>query len=508
MTTSSSPRRPRGPLAVLALVALVVGLLAGPGATAAPAAPTAPAAPVGAAAAEAPLQVQGVTATAGDGSATVSWQLPLLAVLVTSYTVTAQPGGASVTVGDPLATSAVVPGLRNGTAYTFTVAASDLLGTGPASVPSAPVVPQATPGLPPQVQGVTATPGDASARVAWTALGGEVTSYTVTASPGGSSVVVGAARAGSAPQAVVGGLTNGTAYTVTVTAAGAAGSGPASAPSAPVTPRAAPLLPVPSVTDVAATAGDRAATVTWTPPALPVGLGYRVDVVGTGVSVEVADPTASSATVEGLTNGRAYSFTVTTTRVDGATSDPAGPTAPVVPAGPPLAPTGVAAARGDGSLVVTWAPAVANGADVTAYRVRVGDQEQTVPASPRRLEVTGLRNGTAYDVTVTATNAAGTGPASAPVRATPAAPPGRVARPTATVTGRTVVLRWRAPAANGAAVTGYRVSGGPRARSVGAGTRTLRLTGLSARRYAFRVTARNAVGAGPASTPVRVRVRR
>lgn len=93
------------------------------------AAPTVPSAPTG------------VAATAGDGRATVSWSPPATqGSPVTSYTVTAAPGGATVTV--PAAeTTATMTGLTNGTAYTFTVTATNSSGSGPSSAPSVPVMP-------------------------------------------------------------------------------------------------------------------------------------------------------------------------------------------------------------------------------------------------------------------------------------------------------------------------------------------------------------------------------
>jgi hypothetical protein len=110
--------------------------------------PTGPAAPTG------------VSAVAGNGGATVSWTAPSNGSSpITSYTVTPYVGSTAQTprtvTGSPPATSATIGGLTNGTTYTFTVTATNAVGTGPASSPSNAVTPNAT--TPPSfVQGASA----------------------------------------------------------------------------------------------------------------------------------------------------------------------------------------------------------------------------------------------------------------------------------------------------------------------------------------------------------------
>jgi plastocyanin len=177
-----------------------------------------------------------VTATAGNGSATVSWSPPTTdgGSAITGYSVTSSPAGGTATV-DGATTSTTVSGLTNGVTYTFTVTATNAVGTGPPSAASNAVEPTGAPAAP---TAVAAAPGQASAIVSWTPPatdgGSPITGYTVTSSPAGGVVSVD----GSTTTATVTGLTNGTSYTFTVTATNALGTGPPSAPSNTVSPRA------------------------------------------------------------------------------------------------------------------------------------------------------------------------------------------------------------------------------------------------------------------------------
>ena len=78
-----------------------------------------------------------VSASAADASAAVSWTAPTSngGAAITGYTVTASPGGRTATTTG--ATQATVTGLTNGTAYTFTVSATNVAGTSAPSPASA-----------------------------------------------------------------------------------------------------------------------------------------------------------------------------------------------------------------------------------------------------------------------------------------------------------------------------------------------------------------------------------
>ena len=357
----------------------------------------------------APGAPAGVTATVGNTQSIVSFTPPAPngSSPITLYTVTSTPGGITAT---GTASPITVTGLTNGTTYSFTVTATDSVGVTsvpssasnsvtPATIPCAPTI-------------VTATAGNALATVAFTLTppasdgGSPITGYTATSNPGSFT------GTGTTSPITVSGLTNGTTYTFTVTATNSVGTSLPSSASNSVTPITIPYAP----TIVTATAGNALATVAFTPtpPASNGGspiTGYTA-ISNPGSFTGIG--TTSPITVSGLTNGTVYTFTVTATNSVG-TSLPSSASNSVTPITIPGAPTIGAATAGNAQAMVAFTPtppASNGGSPITGYTATSNPGSFTGTGTTSPITVSGLTNGTVYTFTVTATNAAGTGPPS------------------------------------------------------------------------------------------------
>lgn len=269
-----------------------------------------------------------VVADPGDREAHVSWTPPLLGGLpILGYEVTASPGGATCSTADQ--TACTVGDLNNGTSYTFSVTATNTLGTSDASAPSDPVTPSAPPGPP---TAVSLTPALGALVVSWQAPadtgGTPVVGYVATATPGEATCATEGALA-----CTITGLSSTESYTVSVVATNEVWSGMPSA----LSPPASPLGPPGAPTDVAAVGGDGHAVVSWTAPD-DGGLPITSYVVVSSPGDMTCTTSETSCVVTGLTNGTFTTFVVTAANAAG-TGPPSSPSAPALPVdcGPPPA---------------------------------------------------------------------------------------------------------------------------------------------------------------------------
>ena len=168
-----------------------------------------------------PTAPRSVTGVGYNLSAGVSWSAPLSigGRAITGYTVTTVEDN-SKTCHTTGALSCTVTGLTNDTPYTFTVTATNIIGTSDPSTASSPVTPIAVPNAP---TGVTAVGFNGSATFKWTAPadnGSAITGYTVKSGSKQCTTT-------TATTCTVIGLTNKTTYTFSVTATNGNGTGPA-----------------------------------------------------------------------------------------------------------------------------------------------------------------------------------------------------------------------------------------------------------------------------------------
>ena len=219
----------------------------------------------------------GVATATASATATVTWTAPAAngGPPITSFTIVATPTSPGPVVTRTglarTATSGTIGGLVNGTTYTIQVGAVNLVGAGPLSAPSNAVTPVGLPGAP---TAVVATRGNALANLSWTAPasngGSAITGYNVQVRTG-ATVVRTDVLASPSTNAVIGGLTNGTAYNFRVQAVTALGTGPLSAASNTVTPATVPDAPVLGAVTSGAPGGALTVTMNWTPPAFNGG---------------------------------------------------------------------------------------------------------------------------------------------------------------------------------------------------------------------------------------------
>ena len=153
---------------------------------------------------------------------------------------------------------------------------------------------------------------------------------------------------------------------------------------------------------------------------------------GTGVLQKASTSTTDTFAVDitGLTGATSYSYKAyaTTANGTGYTAANSFTTTPSTVPGPPM--IGTATAGNTTVSVAFTAPTNNGGSPITAYTATCGTQGGSAATSP--ITVTGLTNGTAVTCTVVATNAVGTGPASAASNSVTPAPQATVSSPTST----------------------------------------------------------------------------
>ena len=431
----------------------------------------------------------GVAASPASSMALVSWSAPSSngGSAITSYTVTPYAGstaGTPVTVGGS-ARSATVTGLSNGTSCTFTVTASNSSGSGASSSPSNTVTPEDTVfnfSTPSRVDANDAHSLEVGVKFT-SDVDGSVTGVRFYKSPANTGTHIGSL------------WTLGGQRLAQTTFSGESASGWQSVLfSSPVV--------VSAGTTYVASYFDPNGHYSYNGAAFSSAFdNLPLHAVSNGVSPNGVYAYGSSSSFPFNSNNAANYWVDVLFQ----------------PASSPGQVTGVSATALPNGASVSWS-APSSGGPATTYTVTpyVGSAAQPatkVTGAPAATSATvgGLTPGQSYTFVVQASNTAGAGPESSPSNAVtptavtvPSAPLGVAASPASSM----ALVSWSAPSSNGgSAITGYTVT--PYAGStagtpvtVGGSARSATVTGLSnGTSCTFTVTASNAVGTGPASSP-------
>ncbi len=425
------------------------------------------------------------------------------------------------------ATSYSDTGLTPATAYTYRIRATNSEGdAGWSNEPSATTDNAAPAAVSDLTATKDATNGAREIDLAWSAPaahGEAITGYRLERKAGSGSYGLVSSIGASATSYSDTGLTPATAYTYRIRAVNSVGDAEWSNEPDETTDNAAPAR----ITDLSATAASSTQIrLTWTAPANNGAAisGYTLQrKSGAGSYANVSTSIAAGATEyldTGLTPATEYTYQIRATNSvgDGDWSD--GDSATTQNAAPEDVDDLVAtkdATNGSTQINLTWSAPVNNGAAITGYTIqRISDDRPTwtllppIAASATSYSDTGLTPGNDHSYAIRATNSVGDAEWSnfALARtdnAAPAAVDDLAATADATNGDTEINLSWTAPAAHGAAISGYtlqRKAGSGEYEDVATSTIAASATSYSdtgltpATEYTYRLRAKNSEGDG------------
>ncbi|WP_066043311.1 Ig-like domain-containing protein [Herbiconiux solani] len=411
-----------------------------------------------------------------DRTVVLSWTPPVNnGAEITAYTVSSPQGYSKQCVS----TTCTLDGLTNDVEYTFTVTATNSVGTSDASPSSGVARPDARPDQP---QPPTLVFGDKSLTVNWVTPpthGSAVTAYNLEISPAPERGA--ASRYGVSGNSLIwDGLANGTSYTVRVQAVNKAPEPsdfsafsvaeiPAGVPATPGAPTTTPAQPVGSEAQIA---------VSWNAPAAngDAVAYYMLQTLRGGTVVNTQQVTGTTANAVVAVNETDYTFQVLAHNKAG-DSPYSAPSSGRRAAVPPSAPTGVTAAPtgANGTITVAFTPGATNGSKdgEVSYRYKVNQTGATGSIPKGGGPIGGLSNGTDYTVDVWGVSTVEGVSQGAHGTSTAANPYGPPNQPGAGATGnaKSVTVSWTAPPTNGRPYTMWITIDGAREQVNGSGSR-------------------------------------
>ena len=195
-----------------------------------------------------------------------------------------------------------------------------------------------------------------------------IESFTVTGNPEGTCTT-------TTNSCLIGGLTNGTAYTFSVVANYTGGNVSISSDSSPTVIPASPPSP-PLTVQATATAGQ--ATITWQQPSSNGGSSITEYKVTSTPDNRTCTTNTLSCSIEELTNGTPYQFTVSASNAIGE-SDQSVPSNEVTPLATPAPPSSFTITSvGSGEINASWVTPDNGGSEIVGYEI----QYRTVESHP------------------------------------------------------------------------------------------------------------------------------
>jgi FtsP/CotA-like multicopper oxidase with cupredoxin domain len=462
-----------------------------------------------------------VTATAGNGEATVTFVAPFSSGSgpITGYTVTSVPPGGVDTNAGTTSLSHTITGLTNGTTYTLYVRAISALGAGPAGV-SNPVMP-----------GGLQTPTNLTARIpplpplrvalAWTNNEPTATGFTIqrATDAGFTTGVITFTTTGATPTYVnVYGVAANTTYHYRVRATEGANTSPWSAPVSITAGAAASLAAPTNLTARIPPLPPLRVALAWTNNA-PTATGFTIQRANdpaftTGVlTINTTGPSTSYVNVYGVAANTTYYYRVLATQ--GASMSPWSATVSITTGPPPSLPaptnlTGTIPPLAPLRVALAWtnnAPAATGftiqRANDPGFTTGVNTINTAAPATTY-VNIYGLVANATYYYRVLATDGTNLSTWSNTLTistAAPAAPTGLTATPSVvSPTTAQVVLNWSATGNNIGAFTVQTATNpgftGATSLTVPRADRTTTIGGLArGTPYYFRIQAYNPSGA-------------
>lgn len=278
-----------------------------------------------------------------------------------------------------------------------------------------------------------------------------------------------------------------------------------------------PIPSAPSAAPTFSSVGSSGFTVNWN--AATGATGYRLDIDDNS---DFSSPVSgynnlavagTSQAVTGLNASTTYYARVRTENYAGTSNhSSSGTQATTSAATVPAAPTITGITPGNGELSVAFTAGSDGGSGITNYKYSINGGSSFTAVSPGAttspITITGLNNGTPYNVQIRAVNAVGDGTATASTAATPRTTPGAPTDLSVTPGNGQLTASFTAPASNGgSAITNYEYStnGGSSFTAVSpASTSTsIVITSLlNGTSYNVQVRAVNAAGKGTPTSSV------